>query len=159
MKEAQIELWDVTNGWKVITTNGSVNKKGLAVMGRGCALEAAKRIPELPKLLANALKKTGNNVYVWEYGTRFYFNIINIITFPVKHKWNEKADLELIKKSARELVEIANTFSMKKVYLPRPGCGYGYLDWEIVKKELEPILDDRFIVITKPIKLITQRDS
>jgi len=48
---------------------------------------------------------------------------------------------------------------MKKVYLPRPGCGYGYLDWEIVKKELEPILDDRFIVITKPIKLITQRDS
>jgi len=150
MKEAQIELWDVTNGWKVITTNGSVNKKGLAVMGRGCALEAATRIPMLPKFLANALEKTGNKVYVWDY---------NIITFPVKHKWNEKADLELIKKSSRELVEIANKLSMKKVYLPRPGCGYGYLDWEIVKKELEPILDDRFIVITKPIKLITQRDS
>jgi len=150
MKEAQIELWDVTNGWKVITTNGSVNKKGLAVMGRGCALEAATRIPMLPKFLAMVLEKTGNKVYVWDY---------NIITFPVKHKWNEKADLELIKKSAEELVEIANTLSMAKVYLPRPGCGYGYLAWEIVKKELEPILDDRFIVITKPIKLITQRDS
>ena len=65
MKEQQIELWDVTDGWKVITTNGSINKKGLAVMGRGCALEAAKRSPELPKLLANALKKTGT---IFMYG-------------------------------------------------------------------------------------------
>jgi len=149
MKEQQIDLWDVIDGWKVITTNGSVNKKGLAVMGRGCALEAAMRIPMLPKFLAMALEKTGNKVYVWDY---------NIITFPVKHKWNEKADLELIKKSVGELVEIANTLSMTKVYLPRPGCGYGYLDWEDVRKEIEPILDDRFILITKPIKLITQRD-
>jgi len=151
MKEAQIELWDVTDGWKVITTNGSVNKKGLAVMGRGCALEAAKRFPPFPKSLAMLLTKTGNRVYVWEYN--------NIITFPVKHKWHEKADLELIKKSAMELVEVANRWKMEKVYLPRPGCGYGYLDWIVVKKEIEPILDDRFIAITKPIKLITQRDS
>ena len=148
MKEAQIELWDVTDGWKVITTNGSVNKKGLAVMGRGCALEAAKRIPYFPKTLAMALEKTGNKVYAWEY--------CNIITFPVKHKWNEKADLELIKKSTRELVEIANKWKMEKIYLPRPGCGYGYLEWEEVKKEIEDILDDRFVVITKPIRLITQ---
>ncbi len=168
MKEAQIELWDAIDGWKVITTNGSVNKKGLAVMGRGCALEAAKRFPQFPKALAMLLTKTGNRVYVWEYhkkeNTQFKCN--NIITFPVKHNWYEKADLELIKKSAMELVEVANRWKMEKVYLPRPGCGYGYLKWEEVKKEIESILDDRFIVITKPIKTIImqykenkQRDS
>ena len=143
MQEEVIDLWTV-DGWKVITTNGFVKNNGCAVMGRGCAKEAAQRYPNLPSLLGQALRY-GNQVYVWrEYG---------IITFPVKDNWWEKASLQLIEKSAKELVQAVKTWKMEdKIYLPRPGCGNGGLDWKEVKKVIEPILDDRFVVIIKPSK-------
>jgi hypothetical protein len=35
------------------------------------------------------------------------------------------------------------------VYLPRPGCGNGWLKWEDVKKILSPILKgDQFHIVT-----------
>jgi hypothetical protein len=35
------------------------------------------------------------------------------------------------------------------IYLPRPGCGNGRLNWEDVKKILSPILkSDRFHIVT-----------
>ena len=35
-----------------------------------------------------------------------------------------------------------------KVLIPRPGCGYGELNWQDIKPLLESILDDRFISVT-----------
>ena len=69
-----------------------------------------------------------------------------IIAFPVKHHWAQKADLELIRKSAEQLVEISQY--CERVLIPRPGCGNGQLNWEEVKPILEEILDDRFYVIS-----------
>lgn len=44
-------------------------------------------------------------------------------TFPVKHHWREAADLELIQRSAHQLVELANRFRYQLLLIPRPGCG------------------------------------
>jgi hypothetical protein len=45
------------------------------------------------------------------------------------------------------LVIIANQLNLSHIYLTPPGCGCGQLDWADVKAVIEPILDDRFIVV------------
>lgn len=144
MLEEKGELWDMhaANEWIAITTNGTIKKNGELVMGRGCAYEAKLLYPTMPKTLGDMISYSGNKVYM---------NLLNkIFSFPVKDHWWEKGNLKLIEKSAIELAAIMNSFPiLKRVYIPRPGCGNGKLKWEDVKPILEKHWDDRFIVITK----------
>lgn len=134
----------------VITTNGTVKKNGEAVMGRGCALEAAQRFPSLPALLGEHLQFDGNHVGVFVNEDLDATHEFDLVTFPVKHHWRERASLELIIRSAQELVALADPYCVgwKTILLPRPGCGNGGLSWHIVGSTLARILDDRFTVIT-----------
>lgn len=144
MREVYGDLWTYPADVRVITTNGMVNKNGHAVMGRGCALEAADRWPQLPKLLGYNLKPSngGNHVWWWNLDDQC------IVTFPVKHDWRDKADLKIIERSAEELEGEADIYTDGPIVMPRPGCGYGGLDWEEVKPILEVYFDDRFHIIT-----------
>jgi hypothetical protein len=141
MKEERGNLWNYhIENWICITTNGFVRTDGKAVMGAGCALEAATKYEEFPERLGTAMVALGNIPLVfpeWE-----------IITFPVKHLHYKDADPELIKKSAEKLVQLITTLDIDKIYIPRPGCGAGNLNWCDVKKILEPIFDDRFVIVT-----------
>jgi hypothetical protein len=138
MKEIKGDLWDYygRKGFIVcITTNGFLKKNGEAVMGRGCAWEAKTRFPELPKLLGQKIKLFGNNVY--ELQSK------KLWSFPTKHNWWEKADPDLISKSAAQLVSYIENrrieFGLLETFiLPKPGCSNGQLDWEDVK----PLLKD-----------------
>lgn len=71
-----------------------------------------------------------------------------IVFFPVKHHWREQADIELIKRSCVELMELTERQGWETVVLPRPGSGNGRLQWEYVKANIESLLDDRIHVIT-----------
>lgn len=148
MIEVTGDLWTYPADVRVITTNGTVKKNGECVMGRGCAWEAKQKWPELAGALGNAITLLGN--YPHQFGPMHYGQII--ITFPIKHKWMEKADLKLIEHSACLLVQdFADQHpEWKTIVVPRSGCGNGQLLWEDVKAVLAPILDDRFYVITKP---------
>lgn len=73
-----------------------------------------------------------------------------IVFFPVKHHWREQADIELIKRSCGELMELTERQGWETVVLPRPGSGNGRLSWEYVKSNIEDLLDDRIHVITFP---------
>lgn len=147
MREVRGDLWELAPemGAVCITTNGYVKKNGEAVMGRGCALEAAQRFPSLPALLGEHLQLAGNHVYV-VYVKHEY----DLVTFPVKHHWRQRASLDLIIRSANELVALADPKRMgwETILLPRPGCGNGGLSWHIVGSTLARILDDRFTVVT-----------
>lgn len=138
MLEANGNLWESPAHWKCITTNGFVKNNGEAVMGRGCAREAAQRHPKLPKQLGSIIKNNGNHVGM--------FPNYALITFPVKHHWREKADIDLIKRSCHELELIL--LAGETAYLPRPGCGNGQLNWSDVRPEIEGILSDKVTVIT-----------
>lgn len=149
MNEVTGDLWEfhTQNNYVVITTNGNVNSQGLAVMGKGIALQAAKRYPKIREKLGYWLKTFGNIVYIIPEFT--------IITFPTKHNWWEKSDLNLIETSCIQLVnKIESRINMigKKVYLPRPGCENGKLDWETqVKPILSKYLNDDFVIVNRPI--------
>ena len=145
MIEVVGDLWTYPADIRCITTNGTIKADGRCVMGRGCALEAARQWPTLPQILGEHLRYKGNHVG-WLYGG----NVGNIVlSFPVKHEWFQKADLELIKRSAKELMRFPAVSRGRTVVLPRPGCGNGRLTWDEVKPVLAPILGDNVFVITK----------
>jgi hypothetical protein len=144
MKEVKGDLWtfQFDDTWlssyiHCITTNGFVKKNGEAVMGRGCALEACQKYPGLAKRLGAELNKKGNTI-IWL--------TTGLITFPVKHNWWEKADLDLIKKSADCLAKEADNLRQKWFILPRPGCGNGQRTWEEVKPLLENLPDNVLVI-------------
>lgn len=144
MKEIKGNLWDYyrKRGYIVcLTTNGTVKNNGEAVMGRGCALEATKRIPGIAK-------KLGEKIRVWGNETQWIDDDGYLLAFPVKHNWWEKADLELIKESAEYLKEIAEDRENEGMnfILPRPGCGNGKRTWEEVKPLLEDLPDNVLVI-------------
>lgn len=147
MREINGDIWDYYDKgkWIVITTNGTIKNNGDAVMGRGIALQAKNRFPELPKELGELLEAEGNRLFIYLKKRLF--------TLPVKHNWWEKADLTLIERGIYELGEIYDDcpgMVSSDICLPRVGCGNGKLNWEDVKPILEKYLkDDRFIVVNK----------
>lgn len=167
MIEITGNLWDQTQADAIcITTNGFVKANGEAVMGRGCAKEAADRIEGLALHFGKLLKEQGNQVQIIAEGENQV-----LVAFPVKPTkvisdgtnfvshlhyqvgkvvpgWAAKADLRIIIKSAWELKSLATFYGWEDVIIPRPGCGHGELAWEDVKAIISPILDDRFKVIT-----------
>ena len=142
MIERIANLWTEPADFRVITTNGSVRRDGCAVMGRGCAREAAQGFPQLPRLLGDRLSATGNRLYFFD--NRTLGSTFGLFTFPVKHHWMERADLALIAEStetfARQLLGSA-------VYvMPRPGCGNGGLQWTDVRPILASLPDSVVVV-------------
>ena len=136
-------LWDADTEVICITTNGYVRTDGKAVMGRGCALEATQRFPAVASTLGSLLVEKGNHVHwLGEVDGKI------LMSFPVKHAWDQPADLALIVRSAQELTNWVDSRNITSITLPRPGCGNGRLSWPVVKAVLFPILDDRFQVIT-----------
>lgn len=64
--------------------------------------------------------------------------------------WACKARLDIIERSARELVQFVDMHERDRIVVPRPGCGAGELRWNDVEALLKDIFDDRFYVITFP---------
>jgi hypothetical protein len=172
--EAKCDLWSAEADARCITTNGYVRKNGAAVLGRGVALQATKRFPDLEAKLGERLAASGNRVYVFP---EMQFDGATIVTFPVKPNhmtavarpsnvvrhmrkkfkvgdevpgWATTAQPPLIRRSAYDLIWHIEQQGWQRVLLPRPGCGAGELKWPDVKAILEPILDERVWVITAP---------
>jgi hypothetical protein len=143
MKEIQGELWDyygTPNTLICLTTNGAVKKNGEGVMGRGCAYEATQRIPGIAKTLGRSLSVYGNQ-FIPDTQRGFAF-------FPVKHHWREQADLNLIQRSAEALDRLSRAVGMRDwtFILPRPGCGNGRLGWPEVKRVIEFLPDNVWVI-------------
>lgn len=139
MIEITGNIWKQSCDYRIITTNGYVKSNGWAVMGRGVALQAARRFSNLPQELGLRIKSFGNDVHL--------FSDFNIITFPVKHNWYEIASISLIQKSTHQLIVLIKTLGEDKIYcMTRPGCNNGRLKWEDVKPIIS-ILPDNVKVI------------
>ncbi len=141
MQIIRASLWDekFDGQYRAITTNGVVKSDGRLVMGKGIALEACRRHKDLSFKLGVLVKAGGNHCYI--------LHKERLISFPTKHNWKNNSDIKLIEQSCIELVSLCDWFSIGEVYLPKPGCGNGGLNWEKeVKQVIEPLFDDRFYI-------------
>ena len=143
MNEAHGDLWDYHNAgyWIGITTNGFVKTNGAAVMGRGIAKQASDQFPDLAMELGAYLTAFGNIAMV--------FPDKRLLTIPVKHKWDEKADLTLIEESCTSVAVFSHKYPDLKIAIPRPGCGNGQLSWDVVRPLIKPILGKQFTVVER----------
>lgn len=148
-----------------ITTNGFVKNDGRCVMGRGVAAQAKEYIPDIDLSLGSLVKEIGNVVQfcsedpstdairVISFPVKPKWGVCNIgksnivphmrrqveigLSYP---GWMMLADLEIIQRSLYELYILWSDLSWHdpdlQIYLPRPGCGAGCLDWE---KQVEPL--------------------
>ena len=149
MREDLLDLWNAPADARCITTNGSIKSNGRAVMGRGCAKQATLRYPFMQLKLGAAIRTYGNHVRVLFEPPTGPENWA-LVSFPVKHYWDEQANLALIERSAAELVALADDRGWREIVLPRPGCGNGKLSWtRQVRLVIRPLLDDRFLVVTQ----------
>ena len=142
MIELAGDLWTVPADFRVITTNGSIRHDGKAVLGRGCAKEAALKYPRLPRMLGEMLTNYGNHVYFFE---REQLGApCGLFTFPVKHTWHARADLALI---ATSVEEFRRQLLGSAIYvMPRPGCGNGGRSWTDVRPLLLGLPDSVVVV-------------
>ena len=138
MIEKTGDLWTYPAEYRCITTNGIVGNNGL-IMGKGIALQAKLKYPNLPKTLGQYIERWGNRPFI--------LLAEKLITFPTKKHYKDSSDIWLIKNSAELIIEIVNKFKIKSVAMSRPGCGNGGLAWDFVKPWIENIFDDRFIVL------------
>jgi len=122
----------------VVTTNGYIKNDGSLVMGRGVAKYAANLHPDLPHILGDLVATHGNIPFLLPY---------NFVSLPVKHHWREKADINLIVDSLRFLTDLLIVYGQPGVslYMPRPGCGNGGLEWPFVKEQIRPYISELWV--------------
>lgn len=127
-----------------VTTNGVLRNNGWAVMGAGVAKACVQNYPNAAELLGQKIRDNGNVaqiIFEYEHGP--------VISFPTKHHWRDASDLELIKRSCHQLMEIIEVNDLERVLLPRPGCANGGLNWNDVRAAITPILDERVVIISR----------
>jgi hypothetical protein len=136
------DIWAMKCDWLCVTTNGVLNSRGRAVMGKGIALAAKTKIPGCDFELGKQIAKHGNHVF--EIGK--FTKTVRVFSFPTKHDWRNKSDLKLIEQSCKELLlkwDEATFKDGKKftVVLPRVGCSNGGLDYQT---QVKPLLTKYF---------------
>lgn len=127
-----------------IPVNGIVKQNRCAVMGIGIAKAANSRYG-LSYELGKHITEIGNTPFV--FSAKGYKNC-KLISFPTKDHWNDDADINLIKQSAEQLIELCNNNNIKRCYIDVTDGSCRPLDWEHdLEPVLSPILDDRFIIV------------
>ena len=178
MQIAKLDIWAVwdTNAADAIciTTNGFVRRNGRAVMGRGCAAEAARKFPGIDRILGERIRRCGNRCQILIGQTADHPALVSFPVKPIRRRcvdplrevvahmvqkfapgdtvpgWACKADPRIVHRSALQLCALSDRLGWKRVVLPRPGCGAGELSWSVVEQILQHVLDDRFVVVTRP---------
>lgn len=135
-------MWDVFGKTDLflITTNPIVRKDGAAVMGRGIALEAAKKYPEIQRSFGQWLQATDSCRA--SCGWICTLEGQDVGYFMVKNHWASNADPSIISKSVASLLEWMLDFQFERIDLNFPGIGNGKLKREDVLPLLEPLPDN-----------------
>lgn len=137
----QSDLWTSDADVILVTTNATINRAGELVMGRGAALEAKLRFPDVPKMLARRIPANGRYgviILAQKYYTTFNPGGFCLGAFQVKYGYAEEARLDLIENSAAMLAALG---PVGRVAMNFPGTGWGGLKREDVLPIIERLPD------------------
>ncbi len=110
----------------------------VGVMGKGLALQFKKAWPDNFKVYAKACQSgevVPGKMHV--YSLNGMLNPQFIINFPTKRHWREGSRLEDIETGLLALVEEIHRREIQSIAIPPLGCGYGGLDWSVVRSLIE----------------------
>ena len=117
----------------------TVNTEG--VMGKGVALQFAKKYPEMLtayKAACKAGEVQPGRMHIFERGEMFQPRFI--INFPTKRHWRSPSRLEDIEAGLRALASDIERLRIQSIALPPLGCGNGGLDWSDVFPRIKAAL-------------------
>lgn len=131
MKLIKGDLWKSDAPIKLFTGNSYITKAGALVMGRGAALQAKEKWPELPYILGRQITHLSKYGIAWA-------DSLNVGVFQVKYNFKDDADLELITYSTNKLLEGLSDYEWVKketgvwveplkYAMNFPGIGWGHL--------------------------------
>jgi hypothetical protein len=129
--------------WICISTNATVSRTEKAAFTSGTARQALQRVGRggLKEELGRAILEKGNHLHEFRCVPR-------LLAFPTRYFKVGDGEIQVIERSARELMAWLDQHpEVREVYLPKPGCGTGYLQWVEVEERLKGILDDRVIIV------------
>lgn len=110
-------------------------------MGKGLALQFRKRF-KLNYDLYRAAAENGalevGRMFVTYTGT--LENPRFIINFPTKRHWRGRGRLEYVQEGLQDLLTVIRREQIKSIAIPALGCGYGGLDWGVVRPMIEAAL-------------------
>jgi O-acetyl-ADP-ribose deacetylase (regulator of RNase III) len=105
----------------------------VGVMGKGIALQFAKRFPEILKPYKEACEnKTLRPGVIQVHERRDLLFPRYILNFPTKRHWKDQSYLEDIDCGLDDLIRVVRVRGIRSLAIPALGCGHGGLDWEIV---------------------------
>lgn len=109
----------------------TVNTQG--VMGKGIALQFAKKYPEMLEAYRRDCKAgmvQPGKMHIYE--RREMFGPKYLINFPTKRHWRSHSRIEDIKAGLTALVETVQRLGIRSIAIPPLGCGNGGLEWGAV---------------------------
>lgn len=124
----------------MITTNPIRRQDGAVVMGRGIALEAKTRFPQLPYNFGEALDELHPEIDQAYVGPIGRYDDVPVWFFMVKDHWKQPARLDIIERSVFYLKHGFEFTS--RIDLNFPGIGNGHLKREDVLPLLEGLPDN-----------------
>ena len=131
----------------------TVNTVG--VMGKGLALLAKKRFPDVYRKYKSLCQKgrieVGKPVLCPVPNAMLLdaSDPQNILLFPTKKHWRAKSRIEFIEDGLDHLVANYKQWGIKSLALPALGCGLGGLSW----KQVGPVVDQAVMQIDIPVKV------
>jgi O-acetyl-ADP-ribose deacetylase (regulator of RNase III) len=117
----------------------TVNTEG--VMGKGIALQFAKKFPELAeayRLACKAGEVRPGRMHIYERSDML--NPRYVINFPTKRHWRSPSRMEDIESGLAALVAEIQRRGIRSIAVPPLGCGNGGLDWREVRPRIERAL-------------------
>lgn len=134
-------IWGKTDMF-LFTANPIINKQGLAVMGRGIALQLAERVPTIRRDFAERMRLLAEFWGPCNCDIIDRYDDQSVGFFMVKDHWKNQARLDIIERSCKELDSWIMDDAMDRVDLNFPGIGNGKLKRGDVLPIIEKLPDN-----------------